>query len=196
MVGAGKPGRRAPASALCTAAVVGVGRPRLVWRRGVAPALLPMPCVVCAWARGWWVYEHLWFGPVDGGGGWRRPPSPCEAARGSTGAPACAVYRARVSARVVGVCARARVSVRACVPRSPPRLSSQSAVAAPRLRSSLSSFQPHSGHGDTSLEQFGLSGPAVCFFVSIFAFFVLLPMIISSLHSLVWSSILIHIWSG
>ena len=76
--------------------------------------------------------KHLGFGPVDGGGGWRRPPSPCEAARGSTGAPACAVYRVRVSARVVGVCARVRVSVRACVPRSPPRLSS---VAAPRLRS-------------------------------------------------------------
>lgn len=31
------------------------------------------------------------LGPVNGGGGWRRPPSPCEAARGSTGAPACAV---------------------------------------------------------------------------------------------------------
>ena len=95
------------------------------------------------------------LGPVYGGGGWRRPPSPCEAARGSTGAPACAVCRARVSARVVGararvvgVCARVRVSVRACVPRSPPRLSSHSAVAAPRLRSSLmlEQFFPHSGH--------------------------------------------------
>ena len=42
------------------------------------------------------------LGPVNGGGGWRRPPSPCEAARGSPGAPACAVCHVRVSARVVG----------------------------------------------------------------------------------------------
>ena len=56
------------------------------------------------------------LGPVYGGGGWRRPPSPCEAARGSTGAPACAVSHVRVSARVVGgVCACAHVLVCVCV---------------------------------------------------------------------------------
>ena len=56
------------------------------------------------------------LGPVNGGGGWRRPPSPCEAARGSTGAPACAICHVRVSARVVGgACACAYVLVCVCV---------------------------------------------------------------------------------
>ena len=87
------------------------------------PPLRPLPtprtpfsrrrCVVGGWVewgcgvgRGGWRGQtrapRSCLGTVYGGGGWRRPPSPCEAARGSTGATACAVYRVRVCARVVG----------------------------------------------------------------------------------------------
>ena len=64
------------------------------------------------------------LGPVNGGG-WRRPPSPGEVARGSTGAPdvscLCRVSCARERASGWCLCACACVGVRACVPRSPPR---------------------------------------------------------------------------
>ena len=43
--------------------------------------------------------------PVDGSGGWRRPPSPC-LARGGTGAPACAVMCVCVCVVVCGACVR------------------------------------------------------------------------------------------